>query len=460
MGDGEIRVLKHAVLPAVFLAASAASEDSSDSSLYDTTKDVLTGSAWEVAEEHRNEVLNEYTGEDVSKEEYEQELEKTVEEAQKYGHAFVPTGSYGDEVAEYLQEHAPDVTVERYDSPTGEKKGAKGAASKLSYSEKKEAFPNYQSPHAAARKQQRTDEKIRSYAGPLNIPRWITRMGETEDSFAVPEDYRSKSPPYADMDFVMTGDTEGEQDDAGYEKEVYTSAGKQWARGTEEVDGEERVQIYENGVPKIDYGEDEETVEKQREKAENAFNAAKGHALPEYTDKEEEEYEGGVFSAIRDTVSEYISKSREKKDIREEYNDRGPGEPGVGARIGELQRIKKQQGLTAEQEQELQELHERRYELNDALDEVGRGDYVGKLRAGLQNSYETAKEKADEWNEPHPGRGPAGAKQYQQYKGLVDRLKSLNESGESALVVTYAGDDDLFDVLQQENIDYSEQNAL
>jgi len=82
---------------------------------------------------------------------------------------------------------------------------------------------------------------------------------------------------------------------AGDETEtVYTAAGKEWQKTRETIEdpdtGEERevVQIYENGQPRIDYGEDDEIIEEQKERALNAFTTAQSqHAMPVVTAPDE-----------------------------------------------------------------------------------------------------------------------------------------------------------------------------
>lgn len=223
MGDGEVRVLRHAVLPVVFMAASTADDDSGYST-WRHLKDVGAEAAWKSAEEQRDEVLSEYSVDDISEEEYQQELETTADEAEDHDYALVPEGEYGDRIASYLQQHT-DVEIERYDVPDEEKSddagNLDGTTNNLSYREKKEMFPNYQHPVTAVRKQQRQAKEEYDAAGPIGkVGRLWARKQEDEDAFAVPPDYRqgelSDDTAYVDMDFVTVEgrDEDDESDEA------------------------------------------------------------------------------------------------------------------------------------------------------------------------------------------------------------------------------------------------------
>lgn len=451
MADREIRIISHTALPVVLMAASRSAQSSRKKSVKEVIDDTLSSAA----DARRTEVLSEYTGDDVSPEEYEAELERTAEEAEKYGHALVPRGSYGDTVTAYLKQHAPDVEIQRY----GEPERLPGAESE----EYKNTNVLWQQKRDDEKNKELREEKFGGFGTIINYASAGIRLVEGPREFATASDLESDNPPYADMDFVTVGDYDTGSEDTGEDtsrptyssglgstdestsytgevidefmsdgfneyakvrtaekdikylkngeevsqqayagaaghrapdsgkesglgstdestsytgevldefmstgfnefakvrtadgdvkylkngeetsqqayaaasgsrapekeppaargetgqevavadsEDVYTPAGKEWTR-EEHEDG--KVQIYENGIPLIDYGEDEDIVEKQRERAENAYRTAKQQwAMPEYTDteesEEEEEYKGGILDRVRDTVSSYIS---------------------------------------------------------------------------------------------------------------------------------------------------------
>jgi hypothetical protein len=482
MGEADVRVLTHSVLPTVVMAAVAhpdkdAGSDGYLSSAVESVTDALHD--YVASDDSNTEVLEEHP--DVSEDEYEQELERTVKEAKQFDRVLVEDSQYGDTVASYLREHLSDVTVERYSTPEQDllqtMAETHGAYADLPYTEQHDVMQrNMYSIIRSLRRKAEQEFNDATLFG--KIGRLWARATESEDDYAVRSEHRS----YKDIDLptgsgarIHIGDTQdvdgytGEGDDENVAT-VVTSAGKEWRKEYDEEN--DRVQVYENGIPKIDYTEDEEAVREQRENAINAFNAASQHALPEYTEREEEDYEGGIVDAVRDTVAAYVSKGRDKVEKyqkksakRDEYLELEDHEEGAGAR---LRRLKRKDNLTPEEQNELEELQQRRFNYTDqlaAIDEEyadsDNTDHVSRLQDGLKNSYESLSRTARETERTYLGHSPADSEAREQYKDLVDRVQTANNEGESTLIVASdMSQADVETILGSEGLEYDVKDAL
>lgn len=285
MGEGEIHVLRHAVLPAVLMAAS--SDSSSSGGMVDKVTNMMRDAvSKDKDEKYRTELIEEHT--DVSKEEYQKEMKRTAEEAKRFDRVFIEESTYGDEVANYLRENVPDVTIERYGEPSPEDERIRkiydvhGSYSDISWKERQDLMEGWTN---AILRNHRKEYKERREGG--GIANYVNKIGqifaqatESSEDFIVHDDNRSwkdlPAPPGSGDASLFTA---GAAEDEGYESGL-GSTDKSTSYDGEVVD--EFMSTGFNEYAKVRTGDDDVTYLKNGEEtSQQAYAAASASRAPD-----------------------------------------------------------------------------------------------------------------------------------------------------------------------------------